>query len=303
MSKHLFSFAGGITLACLTAALALAQVQKSAWTVIEYPLDREVIVELTPTDAMPEAKGTAKVTRGSEQTAIQVEISGLTGEKTSYILYAVDHTGKVTSLGTVSISEGAGTLSGKTSLHKFMLMLSPEADLTAFDAEMRVVLRSAVPSGFEAVPQTGTGEAERAEAAEKPPAETAPSAAHAYDAPMLGVSDLKRGAETTVRVDFTGELQGLRANAFLKPRKDGTTQISLRFYNLKQAPSGARYVLWSVSPDNNYERLGAVMTTGKRNEGKIETRTSLKDFGLFLTTENEDAPSSPTGGLLAKLVR
>jgi hypothetical protein len=300
MNRRLFSFAVALTLVCLTAILALAQDQKSAWTVIEYPPDKEVVVDLTPTEAMPEAKGTARVTRSGEETTIQVEVSGLTGATTSYTLYAVDHTGKVTSLGTVSVSEGSGALDAKTSLHKFMLVLSPEADLTAINADTRVALRSAVPSGFEAVPQTGAGEAERAEAAEKPPAETAPPA---YDAPMLRVADLKRGAEATVRVDFAGETQGLRANAFLKPRKDGTTQISLRFYNLKQAPSGARYVLWSVSPENNYERLGAVLTTGKRNDGRIEAKTSLPDFGLFLTTENEDTPSSPAGALLAKLVR
>ena len=165
MNKHLFSFAIGLTLVCLTAALALAQDQKSAWTVIEYPLDRQVVVDLTPTEAMPEAKGTAKVTRDGEKTTIQVEISGLTGDTTSYTLYAVDHTGKVASLGAISVSDGSGVLVAETSLHKFMLALSPEADLTAINAETRVILRSAVPSGFEVVPPESGGEAERAQKA------------------------------------------------------------------------------------------------------------------------------------------
>jgi hypothetical protein len=42
---------------------------------------------------------------------------------------------------------------------------------------------------------------------------------------MLGVPELKRGAETPVRVDFTGEAQGLRANASIKTQKDGSAQI------------------------------------------------------------------------------
>jgi hypothetical protein len=120
---------------------------------------------------------------------------------------------------------------------------------------------------------------------------------------MLRVPELKRGGETLVRVAFTSEAQRLRANASIKPQKDGTTQIKVRFSNLKQAPNGTRYVLWSVSPDNAYERLGQVVASSKSAGAKIDAKMSAPDFGLFFTAESEDAPSSPAGALIAKLVR
>jgi hypothetical protein len=319
MSKRILAFTLGAALVCAfqgsifasnnslpsttPAGITVAQDQTSAWTVIEYPVDKEVVVDLLPTSLAPDAKGTAKVTRGNDETSIQVEVSGLSGDASGHNLYAVDHTGKVTLLGSVSVSDGAGALNARTSLSKFMIVLSPEAGLTAVGADTPVALRSAMPSGFEVVALAGGGEAERTPTAERPQTETSPEAPRSYDAPMLGVPELKRGAETPVRVDFTGEAQGLRANASIKTQKDGSTQIRLRFSNLKQAPGGTRYVLWSVSPDNAYERLGQVVASSKSAGARIDAKMSLPDFGLFLTTESEDAPSSPAGVLIAKLIK
>lgn len=248
---------------------------------IEYPADKEVVVDLLPTSLTPDAKGTAKVTRGADETSIQVEVSGLTGDASGYNLYAVDHTGKVILLGFVSVSDGAGSLSAQTPLSKFMLVLSPEAGLTAVGADTPVALRSAVPSGFEVVALASGGEAERTPSTERPQTETPPEAPKSYDAPMLGVPELKRGAETLVRVAFTDEAKGLRANASIRPQKDGSAQIKVRFSNLKQAPSGTRYVLWSVSPDNTYERVGQVVVSSKNAGARIDAKMSLPDFGLF----------------------
>jgi hypothetical protein len=319
MSKRILVITLGATLVCASkgsilaknnlfpsitpAEIAVAQDQASAWTVIEYPVDKEVVVDLLPTSSAPDAKGAAKVTRGNDETSIQVEVSGLSGDASSYNLYAVDHAGKVTLLGSVIVSDGAGALSARTSLSKFMLVLSPEAGLTAIGADTPVALRSAVPSGFEVVALASGSEAEYTAAAERPQTETPPEEPKSYDSPMLRVSELKRGAETLVRVAFTGEAQGLRANASLKPQKGGTTQIKVRFINLKQSPSGTRYVLWSVSSDNAYERVGKVVTAPKSARAKIDAKMSLPDFGLFLTAESEDSPSSPAGALIAKLVR
>jgi hypothetical protein len=114
-----------------------------------------------------DAKGMAKVTRGANEISIQVEVSGLSGSASGYSLYAVAHTGKATLLGSVSVSDGAGSLNAQTSLSKFMLVLSPEAGLTAIDIDTPVALRSAVPSGLEIVALADGGEAERTPAAEQ----------------------------------------------------------------------------------------------------------------------------------------
>ena len=283
--------------------ITVIQGQASAWTVIEYPVDKEVVVDLLPTSLIPDSKGSATVTRGSDQTTIKIEVSGFSGDTNSYNLYAIDHTGKVTMLGSVSISEGSGVLNAQTQLTKFMLVLSPEAGLTAIGADTPVALRSAIPSGFEVVSLSEGADAERAQSAERPQTETPPGAPPSYNAPMLGVSGLKRGASAFVRVDFTDEAKGLRANASIKPRKGGTTQIQARFSNLKLAPRGTRYVLWTVSPDNVIERVGQIAASSKRSSARIDAKTLLPDFGLFLTAESEDAPASPTGVLIAKLVR
>ena len=174
MSKRILAFTLGAALVCAfqgsifasnnslpsttPAGITVAQGQTSAWTVIEYPMDKEVVVDLLPTSSAPDAKGAAKVTRGNDETSIQVEVSGLSGD--AYNLYAVDHMGKVTLLGSVSVTDGAGALNVRTSLSKFMIVVSPEAGLTAVGADTPVALRSAVPSGFEVVALAGRGEAE-----------------------------------------------------------------------------------------------------------------------------------------------
>src|SRR4051812_45529761 len=110
MSRRLLSFVGGAVLALTTAGTALAQqptttttttttqttaVQNAdgSWTVVEYPADRETVVNLTPTTILPNATGTARVLRTASGTTVRLDLSGLTGDVSNLNLYAVDSMG------------------------------------------------------------------------------------------------------------------------------------------------------------------------------------------------------------------
>jgi hypothetical protein len=233
-------------------------------------------------------------------------------------LYAVDDKGVITALGPVAISNGTGTLATTTPLSKFMLFASPESALTAYDANTKILFRSAVPEGFTVIPMTSpAGEtvsavAAPAAATAKTTVTTTPGAVvttpsgnttivvpmtetkTTYSAPLLNIPAYKTGNDTKIKVDFTGALSGARANVFITPRKDGPTEVKMRFHELKDAPAGQKFVLWAVSPDNKFVKLGQVVNVPGRNEAEIKSETTLPDFGLVVTMEGADG-ESPIG--------
>jgi hypothetical protein len=77
--------------------------------------------------------------------------------------------------------------------------------------------------------------------------------------------------------------------------------ITARFHELKEAPAGQVYVLWAVSPDNKYVKLGQIVNTGGRNEAEIKSETALQDFGLIVTLEDE--VTTPHGALVGTFIR
>ena len=82
-------------------------------------------------------------------------------------------------------------------------------------------------------------------------------------------------------------MEGARANVFIEPRKHGrATEVLMRFHELKEAPKGTAYVLWAVSPDNQFQRLGQIVNVRGRNEAEIKSETQFDDFGLLLTAED-----------------
>lgn len=319
MSKRMLGIAGGLTLCLGMSSSAFAQntqtttttttqttkaVQNTdgTWTVIEYPADKEVTVDLSPTTMIPGAKGTAKIMRMTDQTTVNLDLSGLSGDVTSYNLYAVDPMGKTTILGPVAITDGVAKQSFTTPMDKFMLVLSPEGNLTTVGAETKVALRSAVPQGYAVVPQSSSGERDGAAVGERVAAATTTGASSAYTVPMLGIPGFRRGTDTEMKINFSGALTGSRANVYIEPRKDGPTTIKMRFHELKDAPGGFNYVVWAVSPDNKYTRLGQVVNTGQRNEAQIQTETSLQDFGLLVTTEKGEG-ATPTGEVIGTIMK
>ncbi len=113
-----------------------------------------------------------------------------------------------------------------------------------------------------------------------------------YTVPMLNIPAYKKGDDTKMKINFTGAMTGARANVFITPRKDGPTEVKLRFHELKDAPAGQVFLLWAVSPDNQFVKLGQVVNTPGRNEAEIKSETALKDFGLLITMEDATAASA-----------
>jgi hypothetical protein len=314
MSRRLLGFAGSVALALFITGTAFAQqttttttqttaVQNAdgSWTVVEYPVGQETVVNLTPTTLIPNATGTAKVLRTASGTTVQLNLSGITGDVSHLNLYAVEPTGQVTLLGPVHATNGLATFNTTTPLNRFMMVLSPDANLSTITPETRVVLRSAVPQGLAVVPLASMGERDGAAVGEKVAATTTMGGTPAYAAPMLGIPGFRRGTDTEMNIKFSGEMTGARANVYLEPRKDGPTTIRMRFHELKEAPAGRVYVLWAVSPDNKFVRLGQIVNTGQRNEAEIRTETALPDFGLFVTLEEEH--TQPTGSMTGIIIR
>jgi hypothetical protein len=312
MSRRLFSFLGVIVLALAAVATTAAQDTKTTlvqnsdgtWTVVEYPVDKEVLVNLTPTSAFPGAVGVAKIRRAGDVTSINLDLKGITGDAKAFNLYAVDPSGQATLISPVSLTNGVGTVTATTPLNQFMLVLSPESNLTAFAPETPVVFRSSVPEGFAVIPLSSSGEHDGAPVGEKVAAVTTAGTPVSYGPPLLGIPGFRRGTDTEMTINFSGALTGSRANVWLEPRKDGPTTIRMRFHELKEAPGGQSYVVWAVSPENKFQRVGQVVNTGKRNEAEIRSETSFMDFGLMVTTESATGTdiASPHGVIVGTVI-
>jgi hypothetical protein len=305
MSKNLLGVAVAAIVGLASAGLALGQTTTTTvtktvqnpdgtYTVIEYPAKKEINIPLNPV-GITGAKGVATILRDDDGTRIKVNLSDVPADVSALTLYAVDDSGKLTALGPVTLSNGVGTFSATTPLSKFMLVASPESSLTAYDPNTIVLFRSAVPEGYAVVPLTSP-------AGEKVAAVSTGGAtpATAYSVPMLNIPAYKKGDDTKIKIDFAGALTGARANIFIEPTKGGPTKIKMRFHDLKEAPAGQSFILWAVSPDNQYVKLGQVVNAAGKNEAEIQSETALPDFGLLVTMEGSavESPVGPTVGTI-----
>ena len=268
------------TVTTTTQTAQAVQNPDGTWSVIHYPAGKEVVVDFTPAPTFSTAKGRAKIMRMNDQTMVTLDLSGLPADAAAMNLYAVDPLGRATMLGPVTFTNGVSTQAFHTPLDRFMLVMSPEADLTTYTPAGTYAFRSAVPQGFAVVPMS-SAEGERVAATSTAGATTA------YTAPMLGIPTYDRGDTTDVKVKLAGALTGARVNFQITPRKDGPTTVVARFHELKEAPAGQVYVLWAVSADNKYTKLGQIVNTGRRNEAEIKSETALSDFGLLVTLQPE----------------
>ncbi len=324
MSRRLLNLAAAGALALGLAPAAFAQATQSSqpqqttttvttqttqavqnadgsWTVVQYPAGKEVVVDFTPAPTFSTAKGRAKVMRMSDHTMVTLDLSGLPADAAGMNLYAIDPLGKATLLGPVTFNNGVATQSFQTPLDRFMLVLSPDASLTTYSPTTTFAFRSAVPQGFAVVPLSSHDHEGGAVVGERVSATSTAGATSAYTAPMLNIPGMKRGEDTQVKVNLAGALTGSRVNFNITPRKDGPTEVVARFHELKEAPAGHVYVLWAVSPDNKYVKLGQVVNTGGRNEAEIKSETTLSDFGLLITLEDEH--SMPSGAVVGTVIR
>jgi hypothetical protein len=287
-----------------TTVTKTVQNPDGTYTIIEYPAKKEVTINLTPV-AVAGAKGLATVLRDDDGTRIKLNLTNIPVDVTAMTLYAVDDKGVVTALGPVAIENSTGELTVTTPLSRFMLVASPEPALTAYDANTRVIFRSAVPEGFTVIPVTGSASGERVAAVSAPTTgatvvSPTGQTATTYTAPLLGIANFKTGDDTKIKVDFTGALTGARANVFITPRKDGPTEVKMRFHELKDAPAGQKFIVWTVSPDGQFQKLGQVVNAKGRNEAEIRSETTLPDFGLVVTMENAEGVR-PVGPAVAHI--
>jgi hypothetical protein len=324
MHKPLFNVLAAALMTLGIAALALGQTTTTTvtktvqnpdgtYTVIEYPVKKEVLVNLNAI-GVENAKGVATVIRDDDGTKIKLNLTNIPSSVTTLSLYAVDESGKLTELGPIAISNGVGTLAADTPLTKFMLLASPEP-LTAYDNNTAVLFRSAVPEGYAVLPVTrpsgekvGAIAAPIAEPVAAPtgpvlvatPGTTVVATTTKYNVPMLNIRSYKTGDDTKVKIEFAGALTGARANVFITPRKDGPTEVKMRFHELKEAPAGKKFILWAVTPENSFVKLGQVVNTPSRNEAEIRSEVAGADFGLVVTMEDADneSPAGPTVGTI-----
>jgi hypothetical protein len=246
------------------------------YTVIEYPVGKEVVLTLTPTTALAGAKGMAHVMRSTDGTKVVVNYTGITGDISKMYVYAVDPSGNPTLLGPIGITNGVAKAEFTTPLNQFMIVTSPN-ELTTYDTSSAVIFRSEVPAGYAIVPRVRTGDSNAVA--------VAGVAMTKYDVPLLNVPSFK--GDTEVRVKFDGDLEGLDGKAYINP-KGGKTTVKMRFGDMKKVPQNKRFVLWARGADGSYTKLGQVVNTGARDEGEIRSETALKDFGLFLTVEDAE---------------
>ena len=293
MRKTLTSFFGTALILAALAAVAVSQVvtkvqtvqnPDGTYTIVEYPVGKETVVTLNPVGITgATARGT--IIRDDNGTTIKLNLASLPADLTGLNIYAVDPTGAVTMLGPVEIANGVGTFTTTTPLNRFMLIASPDATLSAYDPNTKIVFRSAVPAGFTVIPlgqSTAVGEAVGAAVSLSD-----------YAVPMLGIPTFKTGDDTKLKIDFTGAMEGARANVFIEPHKNGKmTEVRMRFHELKEAPKGTAYVLWAVSADTQFQRLGQIVNVRGRNEAEIKSETAFADFGLLLTTEDVGATAT-----------
>ena len=256
-----------------------------SYTVIEYPVGKEVVVNLTPATTLATSKGIARVIRSADGTKVYFDMSELPATVTSYHAYAVDPAGAITHLGPITVSNGVAKAEFATPLNQFMLVVSPNEGLTAIDAA-NTAFTSSIPTGYAVVP--------RRTASVAPIAEVKGDVRFKYDVPMLNISTFP-DTEREMKVKFGGELSGLEAKAYID-RDEGTTKVKMRFDDIKKLPAGKHFTLWTASPDGQYTRLGTITSTGKNDEAEIRTETSLTDFGLFVTAEDSvvTVPTSRT---------
>jgi hypothetical protein len=251
------------------------------YTVIEYPVGKETIVTLDPL-TVPGAAGTATILRDVDGTRIKLNMTGLPSDLKTLNIYAVDPAGVVTSLGPVTITNGVGTLAATTPLNRFMLIASPEGTLTTYDPNTTVFFRSSVPKGFAVIPHSNAAVGESVAATAAPVSD----ATAAVTVPMLNIPAFKKGDDTKLKVNFTGAMSGARANVFIEPHRGKPTDVKMVFHELKDAPKGQAYILWAVSPDNQFVKLGQIVNIKSRNEAEIKSETTLPDFGLLVTMED-----------------
>jgi len=289
-SKHIaFTMLLAISLALVVNAQDKTYVVNSdgTYSVIEYPVDKEVTVRLLPQNGVS-STGMARVMRTANGTKVYFDVNGAPSDWNNVYAYAVDPTGASTYLGPIAFSNGMGKAEFMTPADKFMLVLSPNEGMTTYDPSGKYVFRSEVPAGYKVIPRTSMTRVtttSNADGGFTSTAVTSTASASSYNVPMLGIAS-HTGHKQDLHLNFAGELSGLQAHAYLKP-VGGKTQIRMTFDDLQKAPMNKRFILWTSGPEG-YSKIGQIVHAGKKDSAEIRGETAMSDFGLFLTVEDTD---------------
>jgi hypothetical protein len=127
-------FASKILFLALTAAVTVSivpgqdtvkQVVKNAdgtYTVIEYPVGKEVTVSLLPSATVSGAKGMARVLRSSDGTKVWLDVSGVPADTKTYICVCCRPIGMPSLLGPVTFENGVAKAEFSTPMNQFMVV-------------------------------------------------------------------------------------------------------------------------------------------------------------------------------------
>ena len=266
----------------VTKKTEVVQNADGSYTVIEYPVGKEVTINLTPVTTVTGSTGIARVMRAADGTKVWVDLKAVPASTTNVYAYAVDPAGVPTLLGPITVENGIAKAEFTTPLNQFMLVLSPTEGLTTIDTMTPIYYRSALPTGYAVVPRRVTEDRVVAVA----PSVISREGGAAYDVPLLNVGTFG-DKEREVKMKFGGDLDGLEAKAYIA-RGKGVTKVRMHFDDMNKVPKNKRFTLWTYSPDGTYAKLGHVINSGKRDEAAIKSETSLTDFGLFVTAEDAD---------------
>ena len=97
------------------------------YTIIEYPVGKEVQLTLTPV-SITGSKAVGTILRDDNGTRVVLNLTDVPAEVSTIHVYAVDDAGVVTLLGPVELANGAGKFTATTPLSKFMLIAAPDAE-------------------------------------------------------------------------------------------------------------------------------------------------------------------------------
>ena len=109
------------------------------YTVIEYPVGKEVQLTLTPV-SLTKSKAVGTILRDDTGTRVILNLTDVPADVSAINVYAVDDAGVVTLLGPVVLANGAGKFTATTPLSKFMLIAAPEGTLTTYDPNTKSLL-------------------------------------------------------------------------------------------------------------------------------------------------------------------
>ena len=247
------------------------------YTVIEYPVGKEVVVNLAPSTTLVGSKGMAHVIRTASGTKVVFNVTGLPSTGGSYYAYAIDPSGTPTLLGPLTVTDGTGVAEFTTPMNQFMLAVAPSETWASY-VPAESLFTAELPSGYTVIPR-------RTRTAAAIAVGNPAGAPFAYNVPLLNIPAFGED-ERKLTLKFP-EYDGLEA-VIKVDREKGTTKVGLSMENMKRAPETKRFVLWTIGPDGKYTKLGQVINNGRRDDTSISSETGLKDFGLFVTIEDAD---------------